>query len=116
MTQEDKKKLNVLWTSGEKETALHMVFMYTVNALKYEWWHEVTLLIWGAATQLSGQDAEIQERIRQAQAAGVRVLACKKCAENLGLVDALEALGVEVFYTGALLTEWLQSEDKLLTI
>ena len=106
----------MLWTSGGKETALNMVFMYTTNSLKYEWWDEVTLLIWGDATCLSSEDVEVQEKIRQAKQAGVRVIACKKCAENLGLVEALEALGVEVFYTGVLLTEWLQSGQKLLTI
>lgn len=119
MTGTNRKKLHVLWTSGGKETALNMVFMYTINALKHEWWDEVTLLIWGDATQLSSQDTEVQQAIRQAQEAGVKVIACKKCAENLGVVETLETLetlGVEVFYTGTLLTEWLQSGVKLLTI
>jgi hypothetical protein len=97
-------------------TALNMVFMYTINSLKYEWWDEVTLLIWGGATHLSSEDADVQAIIRQAQEAGIHVIACKKCAENLGVVETLEALGVEVFYTGTLLSEWLQSGVKLLTI
>lgn len=116
MTEKGSRKLHVLWTSGEKETALNMVFMYTLNSMKNDWWDEITLLIWGAASRLSAEDPEIQERIRSAKQAGIRVVACKRCLENLDLVAPLEALGVEVFYTGTLLTEWLQSGVKLLTV
>ena len=116
MPEENQKKLHVLWTSGGKETALHMVFLYTINALKYEWWDEVTLLIWGDATLLSSKDQDVQEKIHQALESGIRVIACRKCAENLGVVETLESLGVEVFYTGTLLSDWLQSGVKLLTV
>ena len=110
------ERLLVLWTSGERETALNMVFMYTVNAMRFEWWGAVTVLVWGAATRLAAEDAEIQARIAAARAQGVRVIACKACAENLGVVDALEAAGVEVFYTGTFLTDWLKSGDKVLSV
>ena len=31
-------RLVILWTSGDKEVAEKMVFMYTINAKQYEWW------------------------------------------------------------------------------
>lgn len=40
-------KLVVVWTSGDKEVAMKMVFMYTYNAKKQGWWDDVTLLVWG---------------------------------------------------------------------
>lgn len=47
MEKEDTKdKLIVLWTSGDKEVALNMVFMYTLNAKKKGWWDEVGLIVW----------------------------------------------------------------------
>jgi hypothetical protein len=46
----------------------------------------------------------------------VRVIACRKCAENLYVVEELEKLGVEVFYTGEFLTNWLKSGERVLTI
>jgi hypothetical protein len=116
MVENKPKQLHVLWTNGEKDTAINMVFMYTINSLKYTWWDEVTLLVWGAATRLVSEDAEVQSYIQKAKEAGVRVLACKKCAENMDVVAVLEGLGVEVFYTGTLLSEWLQSDIKLLSI
>ncbi|NLO58002.1 MAG: DsrE family protein, partial [Synergistaceae bacterium] len=44
------KKLVVLWTSGEKETAMSMVMLYSLNSKLKGWWDEVTLLVWGAST------------------------------------------------------------------
>ena len=118
-------KLLVLWTNADKETAIQMVFMYTKNAKIKLWWEEVTLLIWGAPTRLVAEDEEIQAYIRELQQAGVRTIACKKCAENIGVVEALEAQqmehakgqpSIEVFYTGVFLTDWLKSDKALLTV
>jgi len=109
-------KLLVLWTNADKETAIQMVFMYTKNAKLKPWWEEVTLLIWGAPTRLVAEDEEIQAYIRDLQQAGVRTIACKKCAENIGVTEALEAQNIEVFYTGVFLTDWLKSDKALLTV
>ncbi|RLB28776.1 MAG: DsrE family protein, partial [Deltaproteobacteria bacterium] len=31
--------LVVLWSSGDREVATRMVFMYTLNAKRKGWWH-----------------------------------------------------------------------------
>jgi hypothetical protein len=54
----DKKHLYVLRTSDNRITADKMVFMYTVNALAYGWWEQVTLILWGAAATLVGEDEQ----------------------------------------------------------
>ncbi len=110
------ERLLVLWASGDKDTANHMVMLYTNNTLEKGWWQEVTLLIWGAATRLTAEDTGLQEKIRIARESGVRVIACLVCAEAIGAVESLEACGVEVFKTGVFLTDWLKSGDPLLTI
>ena len=116
MQSKDPSKLLILWTTAEKETALHMVFLYGINCKKKNWWNEVTLLVWGAATRLAAEDADVQAQIATALEYGVRVIGCKRCAENLEVVETLEKLGVELFYTGEYLTEWIQSGNKMLTI
>jgi hypothetical protein len=116
MAEEELSRLLVLWTSGEKLTALNMVLMYTYNAKAHDWWSDITLLIWGAASHLVAEDREVQEQVTAAREAGVRVIACKKCAENLGVVEVLEGLGIEVFYTGEFLTAWLKSGDRILSV
>ncbi|MBN1830064.1 MAG: DsrE family protein [Deltaproteobacteria bacterium] len=116
MTAQDFSKLLVLWTGGDKDVALNMVFMYTINSKLKNWWGEVVLLIWGSSSKLAAVDADIQAQIATALKKGVRVIACKKCAENLGVVEQLEGLGIEVFYVGQFLTEWLKSGERVLTI
>jgi hypothetical protein len=109
-------RLLVLWTSGEKETALNMVLMYTTNSKLHAWWDEVVLLVWGAASRLVAEDTDVQAGIVTARQAGVRAIACLACAQNLGVVEQLQQQGIEVFYTGQFLTEWLKSGDKVLSV
>ena len=88
MEGEGKKRILLLWTSGEKDTALNMVFMYGLNAKLKGWWDEVTLLVWGASTRLLGTDPEIQQKLKALQeACGEAMLALrarKKLASLLG--------------------------------
>ena len=108
--------LYVLWTNDNPITTEKMVFMYTVNSLLHGWWEKVTLIIWGAPAKLVGYDKNIQELIRKAMDAGVHVTACKACADQLGVTQTLEKLGIEVKYWGVPLTEILKNGEKLLTI
>jgi len=109
--QEEPSKLVVLWTSGDRETALKMVFMYTLNAQKQEWWDEVTLIIWGPSAELSGVDSEIQKSLTDMKKAGVKLQACQACSDPYGVTKKLESLGVEVKYMGEPLTGYLKKPD-----
>ena len=112
----EKTHLYVLWTNDNPITAEKMVFMYTINSLIHGWWEKVTLIIWGAPTQLVSEDVNIQEKIKEALDAGVHVTACKACADQLGVTETLEKLQIEVKYWGLPLTEVLKSNEQLLTI
>jgi len=116
MEESNNNELLVMWTSGEVETAKHMVFMYTLNAKLQGWWEEVTLLIWGAASRLILEDETLQAELVKMQTAGVKIIACKACAQKMEVVEKLEALGIKVFFTGQFLTDWLQSDKKLITV
>ena len=111
-----KKRLYVLWTNGDPITAEKMVFMYTINSLIHGWWEEVTLIIWGAPAKLVSEDITIQKKVKEALDAGVHITACKACADQLGVTEALKELQIEVKYWGVPLTEILTSGEKLLTI
>ena len=116
MTSESPSRLLVLWASGEKETALNMVLMYTTNSKLHNWWEEVVLLVWGAASRLAAEDPDVQACIVAARQAGVRVIACIACARNLGVVEPLQQQGIEVFPTGQFLSDWIKSGDKVLSV
>ena len=116
MTEENNKELLVMWTTGELETARHMVFMYTLNAKLQGWWDEVTLLVWGASGRLIIEDDYLQAILKKMQKAGVKTLACRACAEKMEIDDQLKELDIKVFYSGQFLTDWLQSGKKMITI
>jgi hypothetical protein len=113
---EKSESLYILWTSSELETFDELVFMYAFNAKKYNWWDEVTVVIWGASARLAGSDELVQLKIKEMIEEGVRVEACKACADDLGVSAKLETLGVVVKYWGQPLTKVLKSGAKLITI
>lgn len=110
------KKLNIFWHSDNIITAEKMMFMYATNAMMQKWWDEVTVIIWGASAKLAAENPVIRQRIEIAQLAGVKVEACKACADQLGVSNKLTDMGVAVFGYGDRLTEILQEGEKLLSI
>lgn len=108
-------KLVVIWTSGDREVALKMVFMYTLNSRLKDWWKDVCLLVWGPSSKLLSVDTELQEKMAEIKAAGVELLACKACADSYGVSQRLEEIGVEVKYTGQTLTQFLKEGYKIIT-
>ena len=112
----EKDHLYVLWTNDNKMTDEKMVFMYTINSLKNGWWSDVTLIVWGAPALLISKDSSIQKKIKEAQAEGVHITACKACADQLDVTGDLEKLGIEVIYWGVPLTKILKDNEKLITI
>ena len=113
---EKKEHLHILWTDKTPITTEKMVFMYALNSLKQSWWEKVTIIIWGATTQVASENIGIQKQINQLIRAGVKVSACKACAEQLGVTETLEKLGIEVKYWGKPLTDLLKSGEPLLTV
>ncbi|WP_291634637.1 DsrE family protein [Clostridium sp.] len=112
----DKKdKLVVVWTSGDREVALKMVFMYTINAKLRGWWKDVTLIIWGPSSKLLSEDKDVQDYIGSIKDSGVELLACKACTDDYGVTEVLEKMGIEVIYMGEPLTSYLKDDIKIIT-
>ena len=107
--------LVVVWTSGDREVAVNMVFMYTLNAKRRGWFDDVTLVVWGPADELLVHDDELKDLIKAMKDEGIKVEACLRCAENYGVVDGLEQLGIEVKLMGVPLSEYLKEGRKVLT-
>jgi len=112
----EKEHLYILWTNSDTVTAEKMVFMYGMNAFKRGWWKKVTIIVWGATALLVSENNKIKKSIKEMLSAGVTVTACKACADQLGVTEAIEEVGIEVKYWGEPLTEILKAGEKLLTI
>ena len=113
---EDNLHLYILWTTDNLIIAEKMILMYGSNSLLKGWWEQVTIIVWGASTQLVSTNSSIQDKIKELLSMGVNVSACKRCADDLGVASQLEDLGIEVKYWGEPLTAVLKSGSKLLTI
>lgn len=107
--------MTILWTSGDREVALNMVFMYALNAKKRGWWDEITLIIWGPSQELATNDEEVREGLKELNEAGVELEACVVCAEKYDAVNGLEEIGVDVYGMGEPLTEAIKGEANVVT-
>ncbi len=110
------KRLNILWTTNNKDTINNMIGMYSQNSLKKGWWDSVNILIWGASTKLINEDKEIQELIKQMIKSGVHLQACKACADKYNAEETLKSIGIDVKYAGQDLTDYIMNDDKLITL
>ena len=108
-------KLLVVWTSGDRDVALKMVFMYIHNAKLNGWWDQVQLLVWGPSSKLLSVDTELQEYVKKMKDAGIILTACKACADSYGVSESLQNMGIDVKYMGVPLTEMLKTGCKTIT-
>lgn len=108
LNDSSKEQLLVVWTSGDRDVALKMVFMYTLNSKKRDWWNKVRLVVWGPSSKLLASDTELQEQIKIMKDLGIELYACLTCAEMYGVTQDLEKLGVEVIKMGIPLTDMLK--------
>jgi hypothetical protein len=107
--------LVVIWTSGDRDVALNMIFMYSLNAKRNKWWNDVRLIIWGPSSKLLSVDMELQNEIGKMRKAGIILEACKACADRYGVAEDLEKLGIEVRYMGNPLTSYLKEGRKIIS-
>ena len=112
---ENNEKLVIIWTSGDRDVALKMVFMYTYNAKKYGWWDDITLVVWGPSAKLVSEDTELQEYLAEMTKQGVVLKACKACSDQYEVSDKLQELGIDVKYMGVELTDYIKEGRKILT-
>ncbi|MFO7838079.1 MAG: DsrE family protein [Desulfosalsimonadaceae bacterium] len=108
--------LVILWTTKDPEVAENMIFMYAKKAKSMGWWENIRVVLWGPSANLMANHAELQGRLEDVIASGVKVLACKTCADTYGVSGILEGLGIEVLYMGEHLTNYLKSGVYMLTL
>jgi hypothetical protein len=109
------KKLHVLWTTGDKEVAMRMIFVYLLDSKSMGWWDEINVVIWGPSARLLAEDPEVQAELDMVIQSGIIVEACRGCTEAYGVTKIIRSLGIEVKYMGESLTRFLHGEGKVIT-
>jgi len=113
---DNSNKLAVLWTSGDPDVAEKMVFMYTLNAKRNDWFDEVVLIIWGPSAKLAVENEMIRDYIKTMQDAGVKTEACLYCAKMYDVHEKLAERGVDVKGMGVPLSDYLKEGWKVLSL
>jgi hypothetical protein len=90
----------VIWSSGDREVAKKMVFMYFKNLRLKGWWGRVRIVVWGPSAQLLEHGPGAQRGTGRFEGSGVELQARKPCADLYGVADKLKSLGIEVIYLG----------------
>jgi len=109
------KKLTVVWTTGEKDVAIRMIFVYLMDAKSMGWWDEINLVIWGPSAKLLAKDEDVQRELDFVMQSGINVEACRGCTEAYKVTGKIKSLGIEVKYMGEALTQYLQAEGRVIT-
>lgn len=110
------EKINILWTTDNKDTIFNMLSMYAINSMKRGFWKHVNVILWGASVKLAGNDTQVQTEILEMLHNGVTIEACKDCADRFNASDTLLKLGVNVRYMGEPMTEYIKAGEKLISI
>jgi len=109
------RKLHLLWTTGEKEVAMKVIFPYLFNAKANGWWDDINLIIWGPSALLTSYDQDIHSQLQDIMDSGITVEACLACTDAYHVTDKLTMLGITVRYMGGPFSEYLTSEAKVIT-
>ena len=108
-------KVFVILSSGDREVALEVGLVYPLNAKKKGWMDEVKVIVFGPSQKVAASDAEVQARVKEITQEGVEVLACKWCADRMGITEKLEAIGIKVVYVGSVISDLLKEGWASLT-
>lgn len=110
-------KVLVVWKSNNDIDIHNFVIPYCYNAVVQKWFDEVELLIWGASQEKVMEDTLIQQRVSNLIKNNVKAYACKMCSDKVGASELLISLGVNVRYTGDLLSDRLKDKGyEVITI
>ncbi len=101
-------KVFIVLASGDKDVAMLTALEYPLRCAKNKWMDEIKVIIFGPSERLLAFDADVQARVKEIQAAGVEVMACRPPAERLGVTQAIEKLGIKVEYVGPIISQMMK--------
>ena len=108
-------KLVLVWSSDDPMVADRVALMFSHAAKKASWFSDVTLIIWGPSAKLIAENKDLQSKIAQMRADGVKIEACIACANAYGVTDKLKGLEYNVLPMGKPLSTYLLQGYQVLT-
>jgi len=97
-------RLAIILASGDPKV-LQMGLLYARNVIRNGWMREMALYLFGPSEVQVVTDPRSRELLNEIIAAGTTPRACRYCSDEHHVSAALEALGCEVVYVGAPISE-----------
>lgn len=82
--------------------------LYATNALTYGWLEDVKLIFFGPAEKLLLTDLDLQKALQHYQETDETVVACKFIADQDETSAGIAALGVQIEYVGAMISNLIK--------
>ena len=101
-------KVFVIIADADREQALEVGLIYPLNCAKNKWLEDVKVIFFGPSKKLAAYDSQVQERIKEIKGYGGEVLACKWCADRMGITALLEEQGITVVYVGPVISQLIK--------
>lgn len=93
-------KLAVILASGDPHV-LEMGLMYARNAAKQGWMSDVKVYLFGPSETQIATDPALRKMTELMIGEGLTPVACKYCSDKYSVSELLEAIGCEIGYVGA---------------
>ena len=101
-------KVFVIIADADREQALEVGLIYPLNCAKNKWLEDVKVIFFGPSEKLAAYDSQVQERIKEIKGYRAEVLACKWCADRMGITALLEEQGITVVYVGPVISQLIK--------
>lgn len=112
-----KENLLIVISTANKNSIMKFPLLYGGVSLPRDYWKRVHVMFWGDSICVASSDIDIRKKVLDMQKDGVEFSSCIVCAQEYGVEENLESIGIVCNHTGELLTEALKNDSwSVLTI
>lgn len=111
-----KENLLIVISTSEADSIMKFPLLYGGVSIPRGYWKRVHIMFWGESIITLHETEKLQNMVEDMQGVGVEFSSCVVCAEEYGVVDELEALGIPCEHTGELLTQALKDDETWATM
>lgn len=110
------QKLVVLWTSVSEDNFFNMITPFALTSQEEEWFREVVVLIWGGSAQTIAKVPAIKSELGIFKEKGITVKCCQQCAEQYGIEDDLEKLGIDLVKMSYVFKDYMKEGARIVSV
>lgn len=112
----NKDNLLIIISTDNIDSILKFPLLYGGVSIPRGYWKRVHIMFWGASIKPAASNNDVREKVVAMQKDGVEFSSCVVCAEQYGVVDKLEKIGIVCNHTGELFTEALKNDKSWATV